>query len=519
MHVVDTKTMRTMDERAIESGVESLELMERAGRGAAQALLARPDWLEGCTLVVCGNGNNGGDGFVVARHLHEAGYEVRVLRRAGDLSDDARTNLERATRAGVAVHELSDPPAEDLRSQSGHHPGRLVVDAVLGTGLRPPIREPWDAVCRQMGRLGRDVVALDCPSGLDGDSGECDPNTPEARLTVTFGAPKWGMVLPQGRNRCGRWEVVDLDFPATVVEPVLEEAEETALWIDAAQAWRWLVPPAMDRHKYDAGAVMVVGASRGMSGAVTLACHGALRGGAGLVEAVVPEAQHDVVDAQCVETLVHAAPETSAGTLASRAREVLEERLDRHRAVILGPGAGRDDSTAAWMTAWIAENELPLVVDADALNALAEADPRPPLREQTILTPHSGELGRLLGLSTDEIRADRRAVVRDAARELGAVLLHKGAPTFVAAPDGRLAVISSGGPGLATAGSGDVLAGLCGAFLAASHEAFVAACLAAFVHGAAGDRVEAMRGIRGTVASELPAAVALVLRDLESLPR
>lgn len=519
MHVVDSRTMREMDAQAIESGVDSLELMERAGRGASQALLARPAWLEGCTLVVCGNGNNGGDGFVVARHLHEAGHEVRVLRRGGDCSEDARANLERAQQAGVVVDEFSDQAAEDLRRASGQHPGRLVVDAVLGTGLRPPIREPWDAVCAQMGKLGRDVVALDCPSGLDGDTGECDPNTPEARLTVTFGAPKWGMVLGEGRRRCGRWEVVDLDFPADVVEQILASKDNTAIWVDAERVWRWLVPPAVDRHKYDAGAVMVVGAARGMSGAVTLACHGALRGGAGLVEALVPESQHAVVDGQCVETLVHAAPETAAGTLGSGARKMLDDRLDRHGAVILGPGAGRDESTASWMMSWVEEADRPLVLDADGLNALAGADRRPPLPDQTILTPHTGELVRLIGRSKEEIARDRRGVVLAAARDLGAVLLHKGAPTFVAAPDGRLAVISSGGPGLATAGSGDVLAGLCGAFLAAAHEPFVAACLGAWVHGAAGDRVEALRGIRGTIASELPAAAALVLRDIESLPR
>jgi NAD(P)H-hydrate epimerase len=283
--------------------------------------------------------------------------------------------------------------------------------------------------------------------------------------------------------------------------------------------WRWLVPPAIDQHKYDAGSLVVAGGAPSMSGAVTLACHGALRGGAGLVEALVPAPEHAVIDAQAVETLVHRGAVNSSGGLGHDAAVQLEALAERRDALVVGCGLGRDPELLEWLPPWIDDFAGPMVIDADALFAIAHADLRPRLSEYDILTPHGGEFERLTGKSPETVAEDRPAHLREAATEWGAVVLHKGAPTFVAAPDGRLAVIGAGGPGLATAGSGDVLAGLCGAFLAAGHEGFVAACLGAWVHGAAGDRVEALRGVRGTVASDLPAAAALVLRELESLPR
>jgi ADP-dependent NAD(P)H-hydrate dehydratase / NAD(P)H-hydrate epimerase len=522
MYVVDNATMRAIDEREIASGTPALELMERAGRGITRALLGRATWLDGCTLIFCGRGNNGGDGLVVARLLHEAGHGVRALCVAGTRSPPAQTNFERAHAAGVDLVEVdaaAGDAARQLFTACFESPGRLIVDALLGSGFRPPLSEEFASWCELMGMLGRDIVAIDGPSGLGGDEGPRAPQVPRARWTIALGAPKWGLLSAAGRDLCGRLEVVDLGFASEIVEKEIASATRVARWIDAEWVWRALGRVPLDAHKYSVGTVAVVGGSRGMSGAVSLACHGALRAGAGLVEALVPGSTQPVVDAQCVETLVHGADESGDERLAMAADELLRALATRRDAVVLGPGAGRDPQTQQLFQNWLTEREpdLGVVIDADALFALAQSPTR--LGGRTVLTPHSGELGRLLGMSSEEIAADRATVVLEAARRFDAVILHKGAPTFVASPTGDLGVIGAGGPGLATAGSGDVLAGVVGAFLAVGLDAFTAAGAGAWVHGAAGDRGEALRGTRGLVASDLPAAVAMVLLELEGLPQ
>ncbi len=519
MYVVDNSTMREIDRRTIAAGISGLELMERAGAGIAEWLTARPDWLQGCTLLLCGRGNNGGDGLVVARHLHEGGHRVCAICVAGQRSEEAAVQFGRAVAAGVEVVEVGEDQASRLLELCRDRGGRLVVDALLGTGFRPPLREGLGQWCEVLGGLGRDVVAVDGPTGLSGDDGSHDRRCPRARWTLSLGAPKWGLISPLGRDRCGRLEILDLGFPPEIVEEVGRSQERVAEWVDAEWVWRRLGRIRMDAHKYSVGTVAVCGASVGMSGAVTLACHGALRAGAGLVEALVPRSVQPVVDAQCVETLVRAAAEDSQGGLALESAGALMELARRRDALVLGPGAGRSPETRSLFRDFLTLHcaSLPMVVDADALHALAADELE--LSPSCILTPHSGELRRLEQVSQEEI-ADRRVeIVGAAARRRNAVLLHKGAPTLVAAPEGRLAVIGAGGPGLATAGSGDVLAGVCAAFLAAGLPSFEAAAAGAWVHGAAGDRAEALRGTLGVVATDLPAAVALVLREIEGLPQ
>ena len=520
MYVVDNATVRDLDEATIEAGTAGLELMERAGAGATDLLLRRPDApgtgpdRSDGVVVVCGKGNNGGDGLVVARRLHLAGVDVVVALLDPGLEGDAGTNLERARERGVDLVELGDDPAARLRGLLAERPGGWIVDALLGTGLQPPLRAPVDALCRVMNASGRRILALDCPSGLDGDSGAVDDDTPEATLTVTFGLPKWGLFLRPGRGRCGRVEVVDIGFAPERVR-ARRDPDATALYVDREWAAAHWPRRSVDAHKYRVGSAVVVGGSTGMSGAVTLVCHGLLRAGAGLVEAVVPRGQHAAVDTCCVETLVHPAVQTDAGGLASSAREGILARLEKRDAVVLGPGAGADRETAELLL-YLAETiSLPMVIDADGLNAAERAGRPHRFGGPAVLTPHSGELARLIDHTAGEIESDRRRIVPEAARQLGAVLVHKGAPTFVAAPDGRLAVIGAGGPALATAGSGDVLSGVIAALLAAGLEPFEAACLGAWVHARAGDLAGEELGDAGVLAGDLPLRVARVGRELE----
>jgi len=513
--------MRSIDEAAIAAGTPGLVLMERAGQGAARAILDRPEWLWGCTLILCGKGNNAGDGLVVARLLHGEGHDVRALLIApsSDLSPDARTNLRRAREQGVEIEFLDEDPAVALHRIHRENPGRLLVDALLGTGFAPPLREPLAELCKKVSELSRRVVALDAPTGLDGATGQIDASAVVADMTLCLGFPKWGHVLPPGRAHCGRLERVDLEFSSELVQSQVRGSEDVALYVDRLLAAAWWRERPIDAHKYSAGAVLCVGGSAGMSGAVALACNGAHRAGSGLVEAVVPGSVRNGVDAHCVETLVHGVAETASGGLSPSALGGILKRLERKAALLLGPGGGSDLETADLFLALVAAASCPLVVDADALNAFARLQRPPRFTGATVITPHSGELSRLLGVSSEEIAANRVEIVCEAAARWNCVLLHKGAPSFVAAADGSLAVVGSGGPGLATAGSGDVLAGCVAALLAGGYDPFKAACIAAYLHGRAGDRLERRAGVASLMARDLLDELPAVILEIENWRR
>lgn len=515
MYVTDTATVRRVDAVTIETGTPGYELMERAGRSAATILRVDPRPRRGTTLVVCGKGNNGGDGLVVARELHLAFDRVVVALVDDDLDGDAGRALADARAAGVRVELLGDDPAAWLDTLHERFPGDVVVDAVFGTGLRLPLRAPYASLVGRLGALGRRVFALDGPSGLDGDSGEVDPNCPVADTSVSFGLMKWGMVLKPGRRHCGTLHLVDLGFDRETVEAQLDAATDAAHHVDAELVAGWWPRRAMDAHKYRAGSVFAVGGSVGMSGAMVLGCNAAYRTGAGLVEATVPRSVASAVDTQCVETLVHPAAETDQGGLADSLLPGLVERSARHRAALIGPGAGPDHETATLLMELISEVDLPMVVDADGLNASSRTNRPHEFGPDTVITPHSGELARLIDVPAADIESDRRRWVREAARRLRATVLHKGAPSFVAHPDGRLAVIGSGGPELASAGTGDVLAGAVAALLAAGLGPFEAACAAAFVHGDAGARAAARCGTSGVMARDVLDELAPAVRALE----
>jgi NAD(P)H-hydrate epimerase len=515
MYVLEPQSMRRIDAQTIADGVPGLTLMERAGAGATQILLEHPEWLQGTILILCGPGNNGGDGFVVARYLHVAGHAVEVLLIPGaKLDGDAKQNHDRALEAGVTILDMGSEPDRFLETRNQSSPGRLLVDALLGTGFSPPLREPLGRICAKIGELGRRVVALDGPTGLDGATGQVDPSTPFADLTIALGFVKWGLCLQPGRRHSGRLRVVDLGFDPELVDDVAQDVS-APYWVDRRRALQWHLPRPIDAHKYRAGSVLLVGASRGMSGAISLACDGAYRAGAGLVEAMVPVSQHAVIDDQCVETLVHPMPETERGGLHPRALNAILERAKKRQAVAIGPGGGDDPQSSELYLELSEQLEGPLVVDADALNAIARLGRVPRFPRNCILTPHTGELARLLGVGSPDIESDRVAHVRDLAHRWEVVVLHKGAPTLVAAFDGRLAVISTGGPGLATAGSGDVLCGAIAAQLGMGLDPFEAACLGAYLHGAAGDLGERELGVGGMMAGDLPDRLAICLRDLE----
>jgi len=500
MQVVDNATVRRIDERCIAAGSTGIALMEQAGSGAARLFLRDCGSEPGTTVVVCGRGNNGGDGLVLARQLHLAGHAVVALIVDGQPSPDCGANLERARALGVEIVAAGEEPGAGLEALLSQRSGRWIIDALLGSGFAPPLRKPLDALVAAISGSGRRVFALDAPTGIDADTGDADPATAVAERTVVFGVPRRGMFRVPARRHCGRIELVDPGFDARVVEEECARYSPVVAWID--QAWavsRW-PRRAVDAHKYRAGSLLVVAGSAGMSGAAALAAMAAHRTGAGLVEVLVPVCVAPVVDTLSPESLVRGLAATERGSFAAGLRDGILDHASGRSALVLGCGVGDDPVTAELMVELCAALPVPAVIDADALNAFARTGDSPRFGADCVLTPHAAELGRLTGRLAADIEADRFVAALDAARDLGAVVLLKGAPTIVAAPDGRQAIVGSGGPELATAGSGDVLAGAIGALLATGLSAWDAAATGAFLHGRAGERLLDDRGTCGVIA-------------------
>lgn len=507
MRLVGAAEMRAIDRAAIDGlGVPSLQLMTRAGEAVVEAAAALAGH-DGRFVVLTGAGNNGGDGWVAARLLRDAGREVRVVALVdpADLSGDAAAVAARALDGGVAwalFHPDAPWPAG---------PGDVVVDALLGTGLA---RAPADAFAAAIGRiaaaraLGAKVLAVDVPSGLSADTGRPLGPCVVADATVTFAFQKRGLVLHPGPAHAGAVRVADIGIPAAAAARVAASCE----LLTEAEA-RALVPARdPEAHKGDAGRLLVVAGSPGKAGAAHLAVLGALRGGAGLVTlAARPEVLGDALAGR-PEAMSAALP--GVGPLADGDLEPLLDAARDADALVIGPGIPRGAATGALLLALLRQRAIPAVLDADALNALA-ADPAAlaglaSLPAPLVLTPHPGEMARLCGLSVEAVQADRIALAADRARAWRAVVILKGARTVVASPVGVPTVVPTGNAGMASGGTGDVLAGLCGALLAGGLPAEDAARVAAWVHGAAGDLAAARFGQRGLLAGDVGDAMGEV---------
>ncbi|HEY4939442.1 MAG TPA: NAD(P)H-hydrate dehydratase [Actinomycetota bacterium] len=504
--VLTPEQMAAADRATIAAGTPSLTLMERAGIAVARAAARATGGTYGRrVLVLAGKGNNGGDGLVAARHLAAWGaFPVVVFPDdPGTLKGDARTNLERLRNVRQLRFEERGFARELGRAD-------VVVDALYGTGFKGALAGPPAQAVTAVNRSGLPVVAVDIPSGVDGMTGRVDGPAIRATTTVTMGALKLGIVFHPGSEYAGEVEVADIgivtpQFPKVVGVP------------EAADVARVLGHRPLDAHKRSVGTAMVVAGSAGMSGAAALAATGALRSGAGLVTIASPASVVTEVHPRVLEATSLRLPETSQGTVAAGALELLLDKAATVDAVAIGPGLSTNPETVDLVRKTIAALENPLVADADALNALAgdpgilEARGAP-----TAITPHPGELSRLLGISTAAIQADRLGAARRAAERFQSAVLLKGYRSIVADPSGATVVITTGGPALATGGTGDVLTGVTVALLAGGAEPFTAVWAASWLHGRAGDVLERLLGARGTIAGDVPAAVAGVMHDLET---
>ncbi|HET9211275.1 MAG TPA: NAD(P)H-hydrate dehydratase [Thermoanaerobaculia bacterium] len=512
MRILTAEAMREVDRAAIEElGIPSLVLMENAAIGVVEAMVESFEEAESAAIF-CGPGNNGGDGLAVARHLSVRGWEVRIFLVTGgrQLSGDAATQLAICRKSELAVMEVASP-ADLAGAAEAAAECDLVVDALFGTGLTRPLEGLFADAVEAINDLPIPCVAVDLPSGLSGS--EAQPIGPhvEADLTVTFAAPKVAHVFPPAADSVGEMAVTDLGISPRLVEDVEEEAGDLHLLVGEELAE--LIPERdPDSHKGDYGHALIVAGSPGKAGACILAARAAVRAGAGLVTAAVPEPILQTVDLGSIESMTLALPAGASGHLAERAAEAVLDAAEGKAALALGPGLGQEISTVAAIRRIVLECPLPLVLDADGINAFAgKAGDLAGRRAETILTPHPGELGRLLGISTAQIQEDRIAAARGAAEETGAVVILKGHMTLVASGT-AVFVNPTGNPGMATGGTGDVLTGLIAGLLAQGLDALDAAVLGVYLHGLAGDLAASRLGEIPLAANDLieilPAALA-----------
>ncbi|MCU0453977.1 MAG: NAD(P)H-hydrate dehydratase [Bacteroidetes bacterium] len=511
--VVSAEEMRWCDETTIRRfHVPGFLLMDRAGTAAAHWLLRHFAPLDGRPVViVCGPGNNGGDGFVVARVFANHGAHVRVVLTSASsaLRGDAATHFSLLRHEARANPErLSIVPFARIRNVRFPAPA-LVVDAVFGTGFQGAPRGVPAKAIAWINALGAPIASLDVPSGVDASTGLAQGVSVRAAATVTFGLLKTGLLLNDGRERAGQVACVDIGLPSSVTG----ERRFRTRMVQSSDLRSVLVPRPHRLHKYAAGKVLLIAGSRGYTGAATLAAMGALRSGAGAVVVAHPESIHSVLSKKLTEPILQPLPSSSEGSLSLQALPAVLERCRWADAVVVGPGLGRTASVQAFIEALFEECDSPMVVDADALTMLAGMDRRRWQGKDWILTPHAGECGRLAGVSPEEVENDRVETARVLARRQRRTIVLKGSPTCTASPEGLVAINSTGNAGMATVGSGDVLAGIVGGLRAQGIDAFTSAWTGAWLHGRAGDRVKASYGGRSLLAGDLLDQLPQAFRD------
>jgi NAD(P)H-hydrate epimerase len=514
-----------MDRQATEHfSIPSLTLMENAGRAVVEAAAEMIGGLRGRKICIfCGKGNNGGDGLVAGRHLLRLGAEpaVFLLGSFQDLKPDPGANLDMAGQCGLSVTAVPDNAALEAAGAEARR-SVLVIDALLGTGFSPPVRGIIADAITLINGLGIPVLAVDIPSGLSADTGLLSGAAVSASRTVTFGLPKVGQFLYPAAEKYGALYLSPIGFPTALEEKIPASHH----LVTAGDVSRLLAPRSPSSHKGTFGHALLLAGSRGLAGASILAARGVLRAGAGLVTVAVPESQAPPVLDSLPEAMVLPLPETGRGAFGERAGEVILEALSDKKVLAVGPGLSLNAETARLVRGLIPRVRVPMVIDADALNALAES-PSVLLesKAEVIITPHPGELGRLLGLTAADVQARRIELSREFSRKYGVLVILKGAHTVIASPAGEVFVNSTGNPGMAAGGMGDVLTGIVASFIAQGRSMLDSAVMGTFLHGRAGDlaafRVGDWGYLAGEVADLVPSAVreALSREEHEDINR
>jgi ADP-dependent NAD(P)H-hydrate dehydratase / NAD(P)H-hydrate epimerase len=471
MKLYTAEEMSRADKGAQALGIPGGVLMERAG--VAMARVALEAYAPGRALIVAGGGNNGGDGFVIARELHRAGVEVAVLATKDGYEGDPKTNLGILRNMNIGLVGPDELEAELGRAD-------LVVDALLGTGFSGEVREKEARLIEKMNESTAPVLAVDVPSGVDGATGEVQGTAVRADVTVCAHAAKVGCVVSPGREHAGEVVAVDIGIPPEA------DVQPSLVWTDADSLRGRIPRTAEPAHKYSAGALLVVAGSRTTTGAPLMVVNGAQRTGCGIVFLATSQSAAPSVDLELTEALVYGVAEDDEGFMTPEALDRILEQAERASALAVGPGMGTGDEGRRLVEGILREAEAPVILDADAITNLAGTDVLAKRNAPTVVTPHAGELGRLLGSGAKEVSAGRLRSAREAAEEHGCCVLLKGSDTLVVQGDGA-AVNSTGDVALATAGTGDILSGVIGALLSRGMDAYEAARAGAWVHGRAAE--------------------------------
>jgi len=517
--ILTAEQIARVDREAIDNlGLPGAALMETAGRSALEAIQRCPVSAGSFRQVIlCGKGNNGGDGFVVARYLVDKGEQgfplVFLCGKLEELKGDAAVMAGVAVKLGVRVTELVDEAGLDGLA-GALEKADLVVDALLGSGASGPPHGLIADVIEMLARYNLPVAAIDCPSGVEMNTGQVPGAAVKADLTVTFASEKIGHRLYPGRSYCGTVEVADIGFPAKAMA-----SAGCNLFVSEASDISSQLPRRLpDTHKGDYGKILVVGGSTGLTGAAVMTCESALASGAGMVTAGVPASLNAIFEAKMTEAMTHPLPDGGSGALRVEASREVAALLEKDIDVLaLGPGLGRQAGTREFVLKLVEWLKKPVVIDADGLNAFeSQSGLLKALEAPAVITPHPGEMARLSGLDITGIRRSPIQVAGDFAAEHGLVVLLKGAPSIIAEPSGRTILNPTGSAALAKAGSGDVLTGILTALLAQGLDAFPAAWCACYLHGLAGDLAACRLGERSVVAADLLHEIPAALQQVSS---
>ncbi len=499
MKLVTGEVMAEIDRRTIEeAGIPGVILMEKAGQGVADKAVSMVGEGEKKILILCGPGNNGGDGFVAARILAHRGFPVHVF-LIGNVPEEgeAAVNYNILSNLGLEVIVLKDE--KTLWQVTRDREYQLIIDALLGTGLKGEVRGLAEEAISFINSQEIPVLSVDIPSGLDSSNGMVLGQAVEADVTVTFGLSKVGLQVYPGCVYSGEVEVIDIGIPHFITE----EAETNAVMVEEKWARKHYPHRSIEAYKGSCGRIFIVGGCRGMTGAPLLAAQGAFRSGAGVVTLGVPASLNDIFEIKATEVISCPLPESKPGLLGSSALPVVLEKSKNKDFLVLGPGLGRGKEIEALVEGLIKESNLPIILDADGINALPGPRILKDRRARTVLTPHFGEMARLLDVSKDEVLAAPFEVARAFAQEWEVILVLKGPHSLVALPDGNVYVNSSGNPGLATAGSGDVLTGVIAGIMGQNISLSEAVAMGVYLHGKAGDFAVDEKGIYGINAGDL----------------
>lgn len=505
MKVVSPEVMSKMDKATIEKiGIPGIALMENAGREVADTIINF--WKQNNSnikkvSIICGKGNNGGDGFVIARHLINNGFDVKVilLATADEVKGDAKINLNILKNINADIKYILNE--DDIRNLSDYcQDSFAIVDAIFGTGLRGKVRGIASSVISIINSLNIPVIAVDIPSGVCGKTGKILGEAVKAHITVTMALPKAGLVLYPGAEYVGKLIIGDIGMSNDIKNKALGVGEI----VEKENVRRYFKPYSQDSHKGTFGRVFVLAGSSGMSGAAYLTGMAAAKSGAGLVTVGTPSSLQDILAAKSTEIMTLGLCETKNRTLSTKALEKALDFAKKCDSVAIGPGLSQDKDTQRFVWEFIKNCKTPMVVDADAINALAK---KPEILKDTlatvVITPHPGEMARLLLTSLQEIQEDRVKSVKCAAKEFSCTAVLKGAATLIATAHDKLYINPTGNPGMATGGSGDVLTGIIAALLARGMTTCEAAIAGVYIHGLAGDLSSRITGEISLVAGNL----------------